>query len=181
MTGKYILSRKYFLETAATIKRSGYSLLGSELKKQTDIAEKEYQIPDKFFSLLFWSIKDNKNVIKSLIKNENIAKLLTKKNYIKQNLIYNTASFFGYSDDKTKYSFLLSFCADLEKFNMIKPRNLKNKKEKCMILSVIYKMINLRNITMNMKNYLMPNTSLETSCLKIIKINNFSDKKIEVH
>ena len=157
MTCKFILPQKYFLETAATIKRFGYSLLGSELKKQTDIAEKEYQIPDKFFSLLFWSIKDNKSVIKSLIKNEDIAKL-TKKNYIKQNLIYNTASFFGSSDDKTKYSYLLSFCADLEKFNMIKPRNLKNKKEKCMILSVIYTIINLRNIMVNMENYLMPNT-----------------------
>ena len=179
LTGKYILLQKYFLETAATIKRFGYSLLGSELKKQTDIAEKEYQIPDKFFSLLFWSIKDNKNVIKSLIKNEDIAKPLTKKNYIKQNLNYNTASFFGCSDDKTKYSYLLSFCADLGKFNMIKPRNLKNKKEKRMILSVIYTMINLTNIMMNMKNYLMPNTSLETSCLKIIKINNFFDKKIQ--
>ena len=42
-----------------------------------------------------------------------------------------------------------------------------------MILSVIYTMINLRNM-MNMKNYLMPNTSLETSDLKIIEINNFS-------
>ena len=35
------------------------------------------------------------------------------------------------------------------------------------------------NIMMNMKNYLMPNTSLETSGLKIIKINNFFGKKIQ--
>ena len=130
LTDEYVLPEKYFLETAATIKRFAYSLLGSELKKQTDIAEKEYQIPDKFFSLLFWSINDNKNVINSLIKKEGIANPLTKKNYIKQNLIYSTASFFGYCDDKTKYSYLLSFCADFEQFNMIKPRNLKNKKEK---------------------------------------------------
>ena len=98
------------------------------MKKQTDIAEKEDQISDKFFSLIFWSIRYTKNVIKSLIKKEDIAKPLAKKNYIKQNLIYNTISFFGYCDDKTKYSYLLSFRADLEKFNMIKPRNLKNKK-----------------------------------------------------
>ena len=48
-----------------------------------------------------------------------------------------------------------------------------------MILSVIYTMIILRNIMMNIKNYLMLNTSLETSDLKIIKINNFFDKKIQ--
>ena len=100
------------------------------MKKQTDIAEKENQISENFFSLIFWSIKYNKNVIKSLIKKEDIAEPLTKKNYIKQSLINNTTSFFGYCDDKTKYSYLLSFRADLEKFNMIKPRNLKNKKEK---------------------------------------------------
>ena len=35
------------------------------------------------------------------------------------------------------------------------------------------------NIMMNMKNYLMPNTSLETSGFKIIKINNFFGKKIQ--
>ena len=87
------------------------------------------QISEKVFSLIFWSIKDNKNVIKSLIKKENIAKPLTKK-YIKQNLIYNTTSFFGYCDDKIKYLYLLSFRADLEKFNSIKPRNLKKKKKK---------------------------------------------------
>ena len=68
LTDEYVLPEKYLLETAATIKRFEYSLLGSELKKQTDIAEKEYQISDKSFSLIFWSIKDNKNVIKPLIK-----------------------------------------------------------------------------------------------------------------
>ena len=118
-------------------------------------------------------------MIKSLIKKEDIARSLTKKNYIKQNLINNTTSFFGYCDDKTKYSYLLSFRADLEKLNMIKPRNLKKKKKKCMLLSVISTMINLRNIRMNVKNYWMPKRSLEASDLKIIKINNFFEKKIQ--
>ena len=102
LRGEYVLPEKYLLEIAATIKRFEYSLFCSELKKQTDIAEKEYQISEKNFSLIFWSIKDNKNVIHSLTKRVNIAKSLTKKNYIKQNLIYNTTSFFGYCDDKTK-------------------------------------------------------------------------------
>ena len=48
-----------------------------------------------------------------------------------------------------------------------------------MILSVIYTMANLRNIMMNMKNYLMPNTSLEISSSKIIEANKFFDQKIQ--
>ena len=68
-------------------------------------------------------------MIKPLIKKDDIAKPLRKKNCIKQNLIYNTTSFFGYCDDKTICSNLLSFRADLEKFNMIKLINLKKKKK----------------------------------------------------
>ena len=48
-----------------------------------------------------------------------------------------------------------------------------------MILSVIYTMINLRNIMMNINNYLILKTSLEKSSLKILKINNLFDKKIQ--
>ena len=100
-------------------------------KNKLTLQEKNInQISEKVFSLIFWSIKNNKNVIKSLIKKENIAKPLTKKNYIKQNLIYNTTSFFGYCDDKIKYLYLLSFRADLEKFNSLKPRNLEKKKKR---------------------------------------------------
>ena len=42
-TGKVVLPEKDLLEKSATIKRFEYSLLGSELKKQTDIAEKQYK------------------------------------------------------------------------------------------------------------------------------------------
>ena len=38
LTGKVVLQEKDVLEKAATIKRFEYSLLGSELKKQTEIA-----------------------------------------------------------------------------------------------------------------------------------------------
>ena len=69
-------------------------------------------------------------MINSLIKKEDIANPLTKKNYVKQNLIYSTARFFGYCDDKTKYSYLLSFCADFEKFNMIKSKKFEKSKIK---------------------------------------------------
>ena len=45
LTGKDVLPEKDFLEKAATIKTFEYSALGSELKKQTDIAKDQY----KFF------------------------------------------------------------------------------------------------------------------------------------
>ena len=45
LTGKGVLPEKDFLEKAATIKTFEYSALGSELKKQTDIAKDQY----KFF------------------------------------------------------------------------------------------------------------------------------------
>ena len=47
-----------------------YNNIGSEVKKQTDIVEKQYQGLVKDFS----SNKDNKNVNKSLIKKEDIDK-----------------------------------------------------------------------------------------------------------
>ena len=43
MTGKDVLLEKGLVEKDATMKRFQYSLLGSELKKQTNIAEKQYQ------------------------------------------------------------------------------------------------------------------------------------------
>ena len=43
LTGKYILQEKDLLEEAAKIKRFEYSSVGNELKKQTDIAEKQYK------------------------------------------------------------------------------------------------------------------------------------------
>ena len=64
-----VLSEKDLLEKSATIKRFEYSPLDSELKKQTDIAKKQYQWLDKAFS----SNKDNKNVNESLIKKEALA------------------------------------------------------------------------------------------------------------
>ena len=45
LTGKDVFPEKDFLEKAATIKTFEYSALGSELKKQTDIAKDQY----KFF------------------------------------------------------------------------------------------------------------------------------------
>ena len=177
MTDEIVLPEEYLLETATTIKRFEYSLLGNELKKQTDIAGKEYQMLEKFYSLIFWSIKGNKNAKNSLIIKENIAKPLTKKNYIKQNLIYNTTSFFGYCDDKMKYLYLLSFRADLEKIS-IKPTNLGKKTEKVLdIVSNLY-IDQFEKYYDEYEELFDAKHSLETLGLKTIKIDIFFDKKI---
>ena len=44
---KYVLQEKGFLEKSATIKRCEYLPLGSELKKQTSIAEKQQKRLDR--------------------------------------------------------------------------------------------------------------------------------------
>ena len=43
LTGKDVLLEKYLLEKAATTKRFQHSPLGSELKKQVDIAKKKQE------------------------------------------------------------------------------------------------------------------------------------------
>ena len=43
LTEKVVLPKKDLLEKAAAIKRFEYSLLGKELKRQTNVAEKQYQ------------------------------------------------------------------------------------------------------------------------------------------
>ena len=50
LTGKDVLPKKDLLEKAATMKRFKYSPLGKELKKQTSVAEKQYQSFDKVFN-----------------------------------------------------------------------------------------------------------------------------------
>ena len=47
LTDKDVLAEKDLLEKAAALKRFEYSLLAKELKKQTSVAEKQYQDFDK--------------------------------------------------------------------------------------------------------------------------------------
>ena len=49
MTGEEVLPETGLLEKAATIRRFEYSPLGIELKKQTDIAKKQYEGLDKVY------------------------------------------------------------------------------------------------------------------------------------
>ena len=49
MPSKDVLPQKDFLEKAAATKRLEYSLLGKKLKKQTSVAEEQYQKWDSAF------------------------------------------------------------------------------------------------------------------------------------
>ena len=80
LSDKDVLSEKALLVKAFAIKRFEYSSLGSNLKKQTDIAKKLCQGLDKVFSFN----KDNKNQNEPIIKKEAVAKTLTRKNIISQ-------------------------------------------------------------------------------------------------
>ena len=76
--------KKDLLEKAATIKRFEYSVLGKELKAQTDIAKKQYQGLSKFF------------------KSDEKEKLTIKK-YNESDLIYNSKyRFYKYYSDSKK-------------------------------------------------------------------------------
>ena len=85
MTGKDILPEKDLLEKAAAIKRFEYSPLGKELKKQTSVAEKQYQTLDKAFQ--------------SHEKEED--KTQYKRSCAKSNLVYNKYfTFYKYRNTK---------------------------------------------------------------------------------
>ena len=58
MTGKDVLPERDLLEKAAAIKRFECSLLGKESKKQTSVAEKQYEKFDNDFA--FNKNKENK-------------------------------------------------------------------------------------------------------------------------
>ena len=96
------------LEKAATIKRFEYSVLGKELKAQTDIAKKQYQGLSKFF------------------KSDEKEKLTIKK-YNESDLIYNSKYRFYkyYSDSKKIGNFSSKSKNSFPNFLMIQ-LNLKN-------------------------------------------------------
>ena len=129
------MPEKDLLEIAASIKRFEYSLLGIELKAQTDIAKKQYQKPDN-------TSKFYKKVKKSP----------ALENYSKWNLIYkiNRVCYKHCCDSKkfdrfslkSKYLFLIKFSKDLNKFKVLKTKKKKSKKEKknkctCFIFRII--------------------------------------------
>ena len=124
MTGKDVLPKE-LLEKALVLKRFKYSPLGSELKKRTSVAEKQYEGLNK----LFKSDKKEKPVT---IKKEKPA--ITRKS----NLMYDRKfSFSDYVNIKeyyhlsftTKYDKLLSFYHHLNEFRNLVPQTEKQKLE----------------------------------------------------
>ena len=88
MTGKDFLPEKDLLEKTAALKRFEYSPLGKELKKQTRVAEKQYQK------------LENSYEADKIIKR----KKPTIENYGKLDLIYDANhSFFKYYRDRKKF------------------------------------------------------------------------------
>ena len=69
MRGKYVLLETGLLEKALTIKRFEYSLLGIELKKQTDIAKERYQGLDKVYE---FDNKEDREKTYPTVKNEQL-------------------------------------------------------------------------------------------------------------
>ena len=153
LTGKDVLPENDVLEKAATMKIFKYSPLGKELKAQTDIANKQHQ-------KLGHTYKFDK-----IIKKEKP----TFKKYNNSNLIYNRISFYSYSNNKefdslsqkSKYSYLLSFYDDFQKFIKMKPIKLDKIKEKLRVYNTVSELCNkrfenyLKIIMMNIIKYWM--------------------------
>ena len=134
LTSKDVLSEKDFLEKAAAIKRFEYSPLGEDLKKQTNVAEKQYW---KFYRVS----ESNKN---------EEDKTKNKKRRCGSNLVYNnhkiTKHFFYWKlNDFKKFKDKLELSYDdvIE----IKPNNKEQmkdlQKEKLCLLLLMNYMINL--------------------------------------
>ena len=112
MTGKDFLPEKDLLEKTAALEIFEYSSLGKELKKQTSVAEKQYQK------------LENSYEADKIIKR----KKPTLENYSKLDLIYDANhSFFKYYRDRkkiydlSKHSFLNEFFDDLDKLKNLNP------------------------------------------------------------
>ena len=82
LTSEGVFPEKDLLEKAAALKRFEYSPLDKELKKQTNVAEKQYQKLDNAF-------ESNKR--KEVKKSNN-----NKKSHAKSNLLYNKLSLIVY-------------------------------------------------------------------------------------
>ena len=123
LTSKDVLPEKGLLEKAATFKRFEYSLLGKELKAQTDIAKKQY-LGDSFeFDKI---IKKNNTQ-----KIEQITNLIyeSKHNFYPYDKIKN----FNSLSLKSKYPIYFSFYSDLSKFNDLNPRKGRTKNKKATV------------------------------------------------
>ena len=79
LTGKDVLPEKDLLEKAATMKRYEYSLLGKEVKAQTDIAKKQYQ---KLYNTFEFDL-----IIKKK-RNQHLKLIINQIEYITVNIVF---------------------------------------------------------------------------------------------
>ena len=111
LTGKDVLSQKDLLEKAAAWKRFEYSPLGSVLKKQTSVVQKQYQGLNKLLSLI-------------KTKNQHLKCMINQICYITVNTVFKN---FDNLSFRSRYSFLAQFFNDLNKFNKLKTQKQKRK------------------------------------------------------
>ena len=131
MTGKDVLTGKDLLEKAATTKKFEYSPLGKELKKQTSLAEKQYQSFDKVF---------NHDEKEEPVKIKKEGPLTTDESSLFYNNKYSFIEFKTvgkYMADSllSRYFFIVnnylaSFKQQLKEFDKFTPRKLKTKAKK---------------------------------------------------
>ena len=128
LTSKDVLPEKDFLEKAVAIKKFEYLPLGSELKKQTDIAKKQYQGSQKVYE--FYKKGNDKTISKD-------DKKPTLKKCKKSDLIYDSKhSFHDYNNiiNLRRLSLIQNntflFYQDLNKLNRVKSKKENTKKKK---------------------------------------------------
>ena len=130
LTEKVVLPKKDLLEKAAAIKRFEYSLLGKELKRQTNVAEKQYQKFDNAFE------SNKKEEIKTKSKRSLAESNLFYNNYFTFYKYHKTNEFTKRSLD-SKLNGLKEFKDKLELFcyyNIeMKPNNEDHMSNLCLI------------------------------------------------
>ena len=121
---------KRLLEKAATIKKFEYSLLDSELRKQTSIAKKQYEELHKVYGL-------NKRVLNK--KRENLYLLYNNFNFNKFSI--SDEEFNDLSDD-TKYKHIRKLFKRINEPKKAKSKTVDTQKQKAIVNDVASKLFN---------------------------------------
>ena len=126
MTGKDVLPEKDLLEKVAVLTRFECLPLGKELKKQTSVAEKQYQIFDKVF---------NHDEKEKPVKIKKEGSLTTNESSLFYDSKYSFSEYRNvrkYVNDalKSKYNILVKFYNRLDEFKKFFSSNGTYKREK---------------------------------------------------
>ena len=127
MTSKDVLPEEDLLEKATALKRFECSPLGKELKKETSIAEKQYQSFDKVFI-------DNEK--EEPVKFEKEEPLTPAESSLIYNSKYSFSEFKNVENNENEslvsryYNYFTPFKQRLKEFKKFTPRTVKTKKNK---------------------------------------------------